>query len=64
MTLRIALGEAVAGLVSAACGPTQMNRVDVRTPTAKTLGLASFDEITIANVQHGAGRRTRWSARG
>ena len=30
-----------------------MNMVDVQTSTAKTLGLASSDEITIANVQYG-----------
>ncbi|VWC21517.1 hypothetical protein BLA23254_05827 [Burkholderia lata] len=30
-----------------------MNLVDVQTSTAKTLGLASSDEITIANVHDG-----------
>ncbi|MDN7488654.1 hypothetical protein CFB40_32345 [Burkholderia sp. AU31652] len=52
-TLRTALGAAAAGLVLSACGSTQMNMVDVQTSTAKTLGLASSDEITIANVQYG-----------
>ncbi|SEU12137.1 hypothetical protein SAMN03159335_03293 [Burkholderia cepacia] len=53
VTLRTALGAAAAGLVLSACGSTQMNMVDVQTSTAKTLGLASSDEITIANVQYG-----------
>ena len=53
VTLRTALGAAAAGLVLSACGSTQMNIVDVQTSTAKTLGLASSDEITIANVQYG-----------
>ncbi|ABK13115.1 hypothetical protein QZM97_09040 [Burkholderia orbicola] len=52
-TARTALAVTVAGLVLAACGSTQMNMVDVQTSTAKTLGLASSDEITIANVQYG-----------
>ena len=60
-TVRTALGVAVAGVVLSACGTTQMNMVDVQTSTAKTLGLASSDEITIANVQYG--RRTGWAAR-
>jgi len=51
-TVRTALGITAAGLVLAACGSTQMNMVDVQTSTAKTLGLASSDEITIANVQY------------
>ncbi|KAF1036592.1 MAG: hypothetical protein GAK33_03634 [Burkholderia lata] len=53
VTLRTALGAAVAGLVLSACGSTQMNMIDVQTSTAKTLGLASSDEITVANVQYG-----------
>ncbi|WP_175844834.1 hypothetical protein [Burkholderia arboris] len=53
VTLRAVLGAAVAGLVLSACGTTQMNMIDVQTSTAKTLGLASSDEITIANVQYG-----------
>ena len=53
VTLRVVLGEAVAGLVLSGCGSTQMNMIDVQTSTVKTLGLASSDEITIANVQYG-----------
>ncbi|VWC67742.1 MULTISPECIES: hypothetical protein [Burkholderia] len=53
VTLRTALGAAAAGLVLSACGSTQMNMIDVQTSTAKTLGLASSDEITVANVQYG-----------
>ncbi|MBN3794685.1 hypothetical protein [Burkholderia sp. Ac-20392] len=52
-TLRAVLGAAVAGLVLSACGSTQMNMIDVQASTAKTLGLASSDEITVANVQYG-----------
>ncbi|QVN23472.1 hypothetical protein [Burkholderia pyrrocinia] len=52
-TVRTTLGIAVAGLVLAACGTTQMNMIDVQTSTAKTLGLASSDEIAVANVQYG-----------
>ncbi|MBN3782524.1 hypothetical protein G3O06_34065 [Burkholderia sp. Ac-20345] len=53
VTLRTALGAATAGLVLSACGSTQMNMIDVQASTAKTLGLASSDEITVANVQYG-----------
>ncbi|MCA8299033.1 hypothetical protein BLA18110_01999 [Burkholderia lata] len=53
VTLRTALGAAAAGLVLSACGSTQMNMIDVQASTAKTLGLASSDEITVANVQYG-----------
>lgn len=52
-TVRTALGGASAALVLSACGTTQMNMTDVQTSTAKTIGLASSDEITIANVQYG-----------
>ncbi|VWL87636.1 hypothetical protein [Burkholderia lata] len=52
-TLRAVLGAAVAGLVLSGCGSTQMNMIDVQASTAKTLGLASSDEITVANVQYG-----------
>ncbi|OXC73301.1 hypothetical protein [Caballeronia sordidicola] len=30
-----------------------MNMIDVQNSTAKTLGLESSDEITIANIQYG-----------
>jgi hypothetical protein len=30
-----------------------MNMIDVQTSTARTLGLASSDEVTVANVQYG-----------
>jgi len=53
VTFRTALGAAAAGLVLSACGSTQMNMIDVQASTAKTLGLASSDEITVANVQYG-----------
>ncbi|CAB3962025.1 MULTISPECIES: hypothetical protein [Burkholderia] len=53
VTLRTALGAAAAGLVLSACGSTQMNMIDVQASTVKTLGLASSDEITVANVQYG-----------
>ncbi|WP_321820062.1 MULTISPECIES: hypothetical protein [unclassified Burkholderia] len=52
-TVRTALGAAAASLALAGCGTTQMNMTDVQTSTAKTIGLASSDEITIANVQYG-----------
>jgi hypothetical protein len=41
-----------AGLMLSACGTTQLNMIEVQTATAKTLGLASSDEITISNVQY------------
>jgi len=40
-------------LALSACGTTQLNMIDVQNSTAKTLGLASSDEITISNVQFG-----------
>lgn len=52
-TLRLALGMAMSGLILSACGTTQMNMINVQNSTAKTLGLASSDEITIANVRYG-----------
>ena len=36
-----------------ACGTTQLNMIDVQNSTAKTLGLASSDEMTITNIQYG-----------
>jgi hypothetical protein len=41
------------GAALAACGTTQMNMIDVQSATAKTLGLASSDEITISNTKYG-----------
>ncbi|MFM0739209.1 hypothetical protein PQQ51_18375 [Paraburkholderia xenovorans] len=38
-----------------ACGTTQMNMIDVQKTTAKTIGLASSDELTITNVKYGQG---------
>lgn len=51
--LRTAIATVVCGLVVSACGTTQMNMIDVQTSTARTLGLASSDEVTVANVQYG-----------
>ncbi|WP_133649055.1 hypothetical protein [Paraburkholderia flava] len=51
--IRTAIGVAVTGVLLSACGTTQMNMIDVQTSTAKTLGLASSDEITIANIEYG-----------
>lgn len=54
--LRMILGIAVVSAVSvalSACGTTKLDMIDVQTSTAKTIGLASSDEITIANVQYG-----------
>ncbi|RAS38684.1 hypothetical protein [Paraburkholderia bryophila] len=54
---------AVCVLSLSACGTTQMNMIDVQSSTAKTLGLASSDEITVSNIQYGkknvSGQRTR-----
>ncbi|NPT39167.1 hypothetical protein [Paraburkholderia xenovorans] len=50
---RHAIVIATFAAVLSACGTTQMNMIDVQTATAKTLGLASSDEITIANVKYG-----------
>lgn len=52
---RLVTALLTAGLVVllSACGTTQMNMIDVQNSTAKTLGLASSDEITIANVKYG-----------
>jgi hypothetical protein len=52
-TLRTVIGISVVGFVLSACGTTQMNMIDVQTTTAKTIGLASSDEISIANVKYG-----------
>ncbi|WP_235939177.1 hypothetical protein [Schauerella aestuarii] len=45
---------AVAGvsLLVAACGSTKINMTEMQTTTAKSLGLASSDELTVANVQY------------
>ncbi|PRX21199.1 hypothetical protein B0G75_13156 [Paraburkholderia sp. BL18I3N2] len=54
--LRMILGIAVVSALSvalSACGTTKLDMIDVQTSTAKTIGLASSDEITIANVQYG-----------
>lgn len=51
--IRTAVGIAVSGLILSACGTTQMNMINVQNSTAKTLGLGSSDEITIANIQYG-----------
>ncbi|SAI23833.1 Uncharacterised protein [Bordetella ansorpii] len=51
--LRNVLITVATGLTLTACGTTQMNMIEVQTATAKTLGLASSDEITISNVQYG-----------
>ncbi|SAL29646.1 LysR family transcriptional regulator [Caballeronia sordidicola] len=51
--IRNAIVIATFGAVLSACGTTQMNMIDVQTATAKTLGLASSDEITISNVKYG-----------
>ena len=50
----IAYSAATAGLciLLSACGGTQLNMTEMQTTTAKTLGLASSDEITVANVQY------------
>lgn len=52
-TMRTIVGIAIVGAVLSACGTTQLNMIDVQTSTAKTIGLASSDEVTIANVQYG-----------
>jgi hypothetical protein len=51
--IRTATGFAVTGLILSACGTTQLNMIDIQNSTAKTLGLGSSDEITIANIQYG-----------
>ena len=51
--MRTVIGMAAVSLVLSACGTTQMNMIDVQASTAKTIGLASSDEIVIANVQYG-----------
>jgi hypothetical protein len=48
-TIAIAMAAALA---LSACGTAQLNMIQVQTATAKTLGLASSDEITISNVQY------------
>ena len=49
--LRILAISGMALLLSA-CGSAQVNMTEMQTTTAKTLGLASSDEITITNVQY------------
>lgn len=51
--LKYTIVIAIFAAVLSACGTTQMNMIDVQTSTAKTLGLASSDEITITNVKYG-----------
>jgi hypothetical protein len=51
--LKIACLSALLATGLTACGTTQMNMIDVQTSTAKTIGLASSDEITITNVKYG-----------
>ncbi|WP_233838769.1 hypothetical protein [Paraburkholderia sp. ZP32-5] len=51
--LRTAIAMSVVGFIVSACGTTQMNMIDVQTSTAKTIGLASSDEIVITDVQYG-----------
>src|SRR5579859_160194 len=51
--MRTAIGISVVCFVLSACGTTQMNMIDVQASTAKTVGLASSDEIVIANVRYG-----------
>ncbi|WGS48499.1 hypothetical protein LFL96_11935 [Paraburkholderia sp. D15] len=57
MKMYKAIGTAAAlaltGVMLSACGTTQMNMINVQTSTAKTLGLASSDEITVTNVKYG-----------
>jgi hypothetical protein len=52
-TLKTAVISAVLVTGLSACGTTQMNMIDVQTTTAKTIGLASSDELTISNVKYG-----------
>src|ERR1700743_2435206 len=52
-TMRTVLGLSVVSVILSACGTTQMNMIDVQSSTAKTIGLASSDEIVITNVQYG-----------
>ena|ERR1700710_1797239 len=39
-------------ILLSACGGTQLNMTEMQTTTAKTLGLASSDEITVTNIQY------------
>ncbi|WP_110948426.1 hypothetical protein [Pseudomonas bohemica] len=45
---------ALAGItvLLSACGSTQVNMIQMQTETAKTLGLASSDEITVSNINY------------
>lgn len=45
---------ALAGMsvLLSACGSAQVNMTEMQTTTAKTLGLASSDEITVTNVKY------------
>ncbi|MFJ3681399.1 hypothetical protein [Pseudomonas sp. NPDC090208] len=47
-----ALAIAGASVLLSACGAAQVNMTEMQTATAKTLGLASSDEITVTNVQY------------
>ncbi|WP_341958825.1 hypothetical protein [Pseudomonas sp. RC10] len=49
--LRAVMIAAMSVLLSA-CGSAQVNMTEVQTATAKTLGLASSDEITVTNIQY------------
>jgi hypothetical protein len=52
-TLFKTIAAAVLATGLSACGTAQMNMIEVQTATAKTLGLASSDEITITDVKYG-----------
>jgi len=43
---------AAIGIGLSACGTAQVNMTEMQTQTAKTLGLASSDEITVTNVRY------------
>lgn len=51
--LRTVIGMSAAVFILSACGTTQMNMMDVQSATARTMGLASSDELVITNVQYG-----------
>jgi len=47
-----ALAIAGVSLLLSGCGSSQVNMIEMQSATAQTLGLASSDEITVANVKY------------
>jgi hypothetical protein len=52
-SLKVAAISALLVTGLSACGTTQLNMIEVQKTTAKTIGLASSDELSITNIKYG-----------